>query len=151
MNVLLFAMIFRKKLSRKQSLKFISFGKDWLHSDVVFIKLAIKPPRPPHHFKWVQARALIYYRHMARFKNGFRKNYKPEQLCSSVVGKGNLAPKQKLSKEDLGWFQHHTSHSTRQIGMKLWIVTKQHFLQPLTICLFFVINAFPFLTICCSI
>ena len=39
------------------------------------------------------------------------------QEQSSVVGKGNL-PVKKLSKEDMGWFQHHTSHSTKQIGVK---------------------------------
>ena len=43
------------------------------------------------------------------------------QEQSSVVGKGNL-PVKKLSKEDMSWFQHHTSHSTKQIGVELWII-----------------------------
>ena len=48
------------------------------------------------------------------------------QEQSSVVGKGNL-PVKKLSKEDMGWFQHHTSHSTKQIGGELWIIIETFF------------------------
>ena len=37
------------------------------------------------------------------------------QCIFPVVGKGNL-PGKKISPEDLKWFQHHTSHSTKAIG-----------------------------------
>ena len=49
---------------------------------------------------------------------------------SSVVGKGNV-PVKKLSKEDMGWFQHHTSHSTKQIGVELWIIIETFFCNQL--------------------
>merc|ERR1712241_988590 len=33
----------------------------------------------------------------------------------AVVGKGSSPGAKKLSKEDMSWFQHHTSHSTKAI------------------------------------
>ena len=73
----------------------------------------------------------VFFEGYKGYKVWMTKNFGPRSWCKTklvdycldiwrcifpVVGKGNL-PGKKISPEDLKWFQHHTSHSTKAIGI----------------------------------